>query len=88
MHDTTCLRLSNGFRFQWEKAQDAYVLLYPEGMVTLSPSAGEIIACIDGERDVQAIVNMLQEKFDGADLRDDVIEFLSDASSQGWLCEC
>lgn len=28
------------FRFQWEEAQQAYVLLYPEGMVKLNGPAG------------------------------------------------
>ena len=35
-------RVGHGFRLQWEEAQSAYVLLYPEGMVQLNPSAAEI----------------------------------------------
>ncbi|MFC6805110.1 pyrroloquinoline quinone biosynthesis peptide chaperone PqqD [Methylophaga thalassica] len=35
--------LALGYRFQWEPAQDCYVLLYPEGMVKLNPAAGEIL---------------------------------------------
>ena len=30
-------------RFQWEKAQDCYVILFPEGMVKLNGSAGEVL---------------------------------------------
>ena len=31
------------FRFQWEEAQECFVLLYPEGMVKLNDSAAEIL---------------------------------------------
>ena len=30
-------------RFQWEKAQDCYVILFPEGMVKLNGGAGEVL---------------------------------------------
>ena len=43
-------RLGHGFRFQWEPAQQAHVLLYPEGMVKLNQSAGEILKRCDGSR--------------------------------------
>ena len=36
-------RVGSGFRLQWEPAQDCHVLLYPEGMVKLNGSAGEIM---------------------------------------------
>ncbi len=36
-------RLKKLFRLQWEPAQDAHVLLYPEGMVKLNPSAAQIL---------------------------------------------
>ena len=48
--------LRRGFRFQFEPAQDCHVLLYPEGMVKLNDSAGEILKLVDGRRDVAAIV--------------------------------
>ena len=35
--------VGRGFRLQWEPAQNAYVLLYPEGMIKLNGSAGEIL---------------------------------------------
>jgi hypothetical protein len=38
------------FRFQWEPAQGCHVLLYPEGMVKLNQSAGEILKRCDGAR--------------------------------------
>ncbi len=49
--------IARGFRLQWEPAQNAHVLLYPEGMVKLNGSAGEILKRCDGSRDVDAIVD-------------------------------
>ena len=47
MNTTTQIEMRPGvarhFRLQWEEAQGAWVLLYPEGMVKLNQSAGEIL---------------------------------------------
>jgi pyrroloquinoline quinone biosynthesis protein D len=81
---TTVPRLSPLFRMQWEEAQQAYVLLYPEGMVKLNGPAAEILKRCDGERDVDAIVADLNRTFD-ADVRSDVLEFLAGARDRGWV---
>jgi pyrroloquinoline quinone biosynthesis protein D len=73
------------FRFQWEEAQDCYVVLYPEGMVKLSASAGAIMKYIDGESSVGAIVADLKQEFPGADLEADVYKFLEVANENGWI---
>lgn len=81
----TVTELSRLYRLQWEEAQDAYVLLYPEGMVRLSPSAGEILKRVDGRATVADIVSELEAVFPGADLRSDVIEFMEVAHAKGWI---
>jgi pyrroloquinoline quinone biosynthesis protein D len=73
------------FRFQWEQAQDCYVVLYPEGMVKLSDSAGEIMKRCDGETTVTGILNDLHETFPDADLDTDVYKFLEVAHGNGWI---
>tara|TARA_B100000035_G_scaffold237406_1_gene205640 strand:+ start:824 stop:1081 length:258 start_codon:yes stop_codon:yes gene_type:complete len=70
---------------QWEKAQDAYVLLYPEGMVKLNESAGEILSRVDGTKSISCITEELEKKFGVADLLDDVLSFVELANQQGWL---
>jgi pyrroloquinoline quinone biosynthesis protein D len=80
----TVPRLSPLFRMQWEQAQGAFVLLYPEGMVKLNGPAGEILKRVDGVRDVDAIVAELNAAFD-ADVRADVLEFLAGARERGWV---
>jgi pyrroloquinoline quinone biosynthesis protein D len=73
------------FRFQWEEAQACHVLLYPEGMVKLGGSAGEIMKRIDGKLTVMAIVSELQAQFPGVPLEQDVYKFLEAAYDNGWL---
>jgi pyrroloquinoline quinone biosynthesis protein D len=78
-------RIGPGFRLQWEPAQDCHVLLYPEGMVKLNQSAGEILKRCDGKRDVGAIVADLESTFNAAGLRADVDAFIEIAVKQRWL---
>lgn len=78
-------RVGRGFRLQWEDAQNAYVLLYPEGMVRLNASAGEILARCDGVRAVAAIVAELEQRFEQTGLEPDVLAFLAVARAQRWV---
>lgn len=73
------------YRLQWEAAQQAHVILYPEGMVKLSASAGEIMKRVDGRASVAEIISGLEQAFPGADLRNDVFEFLEAAHARGWI---
>lgn len=50
------LSLQKQFRFQWEPAQESYVLLYPEGLIKLPGSSGEIMKLIDGSMSVNMII--------------------------------
>lgn len=82
------ISLAKGFRLQWEKSQARYVLLYPEGMVTLNSSAVEILKLCDGYHSIAAIVDVLQTKYtQGAisDLIEDTHYFLTEALQKGWL---
>lgn len=83
--ENTTPSLNPMFRFQWEDAQDCYVLLYPEGMVKLSPSAGEILKHCDGEKTINDIISNLNELYPDANLGNDVISFIEKAVENGWL---
>ena len=78
-------RISSKFRLQWEPAQNAHVLLYPEGMVKLNRSAGEILSRCNGTRSVDDIVADLERAFGRADLHNDVVAFLAMARGNGWI---
>ncbi|HBH10063.1 MAG: pyrroloquinoline quinone biosynthesis peptide chaperone PqqD [Legionellales bacterium] len=73
------------FRVQWEEVQNCYVVLYPEGMVKLSQSAGEIMKRIDGEKSVIDIIDDISNAFDGADVKEDVMKFLEVVYGNGWI---
>ncbi len=79
------ISLQRQYRFQYEEAQQSYVLLYPEGLIKLHGSAGEILKRVDGKTTVEGIVSDLQQTFPGVELRQDVIEFLEDAYVRGWI---
>lgn len=78
-------KLARLFRMQYEEAQQAYVLLYPEGMVKLNQSASEILKRCDGQRDVKAIIADIEQTFNATGLEKDVTGFLALASENGWI---
>lgn len=80
-------RINPMYLFRWEDTQDAYVLLYPEGIVKLNQTAGEIIKRCDGLRTVGEMVAELQAAFPGDDARvaAGVHEFLEVFRAKGWI---
>jgi len=85
MVESTRPQLAPGFRLQWEPAQNAHVLLYPEGMVKLNGSAGEILKRCDGTRTIDEVVADLERTFDTQGLKKDVDDFIVIAINNGWL---
>ena len=81
------VRLSPKMRLQWEKAQGAHVLLYPEGMIQLNESAAVILELCDGSRTADQVVGELAQRFDAPGLEDDISEFLDTARSHGWIVD-
>nr|WP_206684474.1 MULTISPECIES: pyrroloquinoline quinone biosynthesis peptide chaperone PqqD [Pseudomonas] len=78
--------LRRGFRLQWEPRQDCHVLLYPEGMIKLNASAGQILSLVDGQRSVAAIIAQLTSSFPGVPgIDEDVLAFLEVAHAQFWI---
>jgi pyrroloquinoline quinone biosynthesis protein D len=77
--------IAGGMRLQWEAAQEAHVLLYPEGMVKLNGSAGAIMSRCDGVRTVAEIVADLERTYGAADLSADVAAFVELALERRWL---
>jgi pyrroloquinoline quinone biosynthesis protein D len=78
--------LRQGFRLQWEPRQDCHVLLYPEGMIKLNASAGQILELVNGERSVAVIIDLLSASFPGVPgIDEDVLAFLEVAHAQFWI---
>ncbi|XOJ84075.1 pyrroloquinoline quinone biosynthesis peptide chaperone PqqD [Methylophilaceae bacterium Uisw_099_01] len=73
-------------RFQWEKAQDCYVILFPEGMVKLNGGAGEVLNLVDGNHSVEKITEQLVKKFPDANGIDkDIIGMIEMALEKAWI---
>ncbi len=73
------------FRLQWEPAQNAHVLLYPEGMVRLNQSAGEILKRLDGKQTLAQVTADCEAAFQAQGLLQDVLDFIEGAIGQGWV---
>ena len=73
-------------RFQWEEAQQSYVILFPEGMVKLHGGAGEVIKRVDGKATVGDIVAELKSAFpDAAGIEADIIGMFEMAYEKAWI---
>lgn len=83
--DTVRPAVAHGMRLQWEPAQEAHVLLYPEGMVKLNGSAGAIMSRCDGVRTLADIVADLERTYATTGLAADVRAFVVLAVEKGWL---
>ncbi len=73
-------------RFQWEEAQNSYVILFPEGMVKLHGGAGEVLKRVNGKASVGKIIAELKAAFPGAEnIEKDIIGMFELALSKAWL---
>lgn len=78
-------RIAPGMRLQFEAVQDTWVLLYPEGMVKLNPSASAILQRCDGALTVDAIVAELEASFNTTGIAPEVNNLLNEGVRRGWV---
>ncbi|HEY6222214.1 MAG TPA: pyrroloquinoline quinone biosynthesis peptide chaperone PqqD [Gemmatimonadales bacterium] len=76
-------RVAAKARLQWDGVRNRHILLYPEGLVTLNPTAAEILGLCDGRRTVEEIVSVLRSKYQSADITTDVQELLAGLAAKG-----
>jgi pyrroloquinoline quinone biosynthesis protein D len=79
------LAVGHGMRLQWEEAQGAHVLLFPEGMVKLNGSAGAIMSRCDGVRTLADVIADLERSYATSGLEADVRAFVDLALGKRWL---
>ncbi len=73
-------------RFQWEDAQQCYVILFPEGMVKLNGGAGEVLKRVNGKASVSEIVADLKATFpDVPNIEEDIMGMFDLAVGKSWL---
>lgn len=75
------------FLFRWEPSQDSYIFLYPEGVVKLNQTAGEILRRCTGNMSVSELIADVKQMFPDADTDIDrsVRAFLETANAKGWI---
>ncbi|MGE5142460.1 MAG: pyrroloquinoline quinone biosynthesis peptide chaperone PqqD [Acidobacteriota bacterium] len=76
-------RVAAKARLQWDGVRNRHVLLYPEGLVALNPTAAEILELCDGRRTVEQIVAVLSSKYESQDITTDVQELLARLAAKG-----
>jgi pyrroloquinoline quinone biosynthesis protein D len=83
--DTAKPRLAAKVRLKWDDLRQKPLLLFPEGVLVLNPTAHEVVALCDGRRTVAEIVKRLGEKF-GSDMIDqDVKDLLARLTGKGLM---
>jgi pyrroloquinoline quinone biosynthesis protein D len=80
-------RLATGARLRYDEVREEHLLLIPEGAVLLNPTAAEVLGLCDGERSVDEIVASLSERYQGADVRDDVVELIDGMAQKGLVVD-
>jgi pyrroloquinoline quinone biosynthesis protein D len=80
-------RLVTGARLRYDEVREEHLLLIPEGVVRLNPSAAEVLELCDGERSLDEIVGALSARYEGADVRDDVLELVSAMAQKGLVVD-
>jgi pyrroloquinoline quinone biosynthesis protein D len=80
-------RLVTGARLRYDEVREEHLLLIPEGVVRLNPTAAEVLELCDGERSVDEIVDALSARYDGADLSDDVQELIDAMAQKGLVVD-
>lgn len=83
--DDMIIAIRRGYRLQYEQAQESWVILFPEGMITLNETAGMILDYCQRYNTVGNLIAALAEKFPDDDVTDDVRDFLREAHEQYWI---
>jgi coenzyme PQQ biosynthesis protein PqqD len=79
--------LVTGARLRYDEVREEHLLLIPEGAVRLNPTAAEVLELCDGERSLDDIVGALSARYEGVDVRDDVLELVDAMAQRGLVVD-
>jgi pyrroloquinoline quinone biosynthesis protein D len=74
-------RLAPHVTLRWQPARGEWLLVLPEEVVVLNETAAAVLALVDGERPVEAIVEGLREEYEDVEVSD-VTELLQDLAGK------
>ena len=80
-------RLVDGARLQYDDVREEHLLLIPEGAVRLNETAAQVLELCDGERSLDDIVGALSARYEGADVRDDILELVDAMTQRGLVVD-
>ena len=80
-------RLVTGARLRYDDVREEHVLLIPEGVVRLNPTAVAVLELCDGERSLADIASELSARYEGAGVHDDVRELVDALAAKGLLVD-
>ena len=80
-------RLVTGARLRYDEVREEHLLLIPEGVVKLNPTAAEVLGLCDGERSIDDIAGELSGRYGGADVRADVVELVDAMAEKGLVVD-
>jgi pyrroloquinoline quinone biosynthesis protein D len=85
LSDTAKPQLAAKVRLKWDEVRQKPLLLFPEGVLVLNPTAQEIITLCDGQRTIAEIVKMLGQKFGSNTIDQDVKDLLARLIGKGLM---
>jgi len=74
--DTSKPRLADKARLKWDAVREKHLLLFPEGVLVLNPTAQAVLELCDSQRTVANIVQILGERYQGEEVGAGVKEIL------------
>ncbi|HEX4670664.1 MAG TPA: pyrroloquinoline quinone biosynthesis peptide chaperone PqqD [Solirubrobacteraceae bacterium] len=80
-------RLATGARLKYDDVREEHLLLVPEGVVRLNATAAEVLELCDGNRSLDDIVGALTERYNGAELGDDVRGLVQAMAEKGLVVD-
>lgn len=76
------------YHYRWEEAQQAHILLYPEGLVRLNDTAAAVLGQCRTHRPVSAVIDSLAATYGDTAIEAEILEFLQICLDKGWICVC
>jgi pyrroloquinoline quinone biosynthesis protein D len=78
-------RLADKVRLKWDAVRSKHLLLFPEGVLVLNPTAHEILELCDGRRTFEEIIKMLGERYQNNAIEADVKEILQKLADKNFV---
>jgi pyrroloquinoline quinone biosynthesis protein D len=81
--DTARPRLAAKARLKWDAVRTKHLLLFPEGVLVLNPTAQAVLTLCDGGRTVADIIKSLATQYASAAIDGDVRDILQRLADKG-----